>query len=451
MHAQPTTSPAALAAYWRGRALLERRDVSGNLAAASTRSSRRPHSIRALGWRTRHSGRPMWSKYVNRETRDARAEGDDAGMTALRLIPRARGAVTRRLTLAGTGQLDEAIRASSGRRWRCSRAYEDARVQLGRLLARRATSMSAVAEFRRRSPMRARLRAAITAAMGLALLEAGRYEDAARAFERVAELQPDNRSRINSWIRVSQRWVITTSHPQLSARVGDSTDRSAYSNIGAIHHGAVSTRRPSRRTSRRSSCGRISRNLSQPWRRIDLKSGKARDALEAYRASGGADGGDLQVNPRECGRSPRSPSICKRRAPVPRPSRRPRRRAVWRPTTSRCCAGLRPYTPLPVDAKRRSTRSTAAIAEGYRRGSVPGGRGFRVAPERARFSITDCQIDRMTMDMTLADFRDPRGRYRRIRRRESSASGASDVQRGRCVVLPRSEAGLGRLRRRAKS
>jgi tetratricopeptide (TPR) repeat protein len=299
MNAQPTTSPAALSAYWHGRALLERRDVSGNLAAAIEAFDRAVALDPQFGLAHAARGEALWSRYLESRDGATARQAVAAGTTALALSPASpevHYAVA--VSLAGTGQADAAIQELQ-QALALRPTYEDARVQLGRLLARRGDIDRAIAEFRTITDARPDYAPPFTA-MGLALLDAGRYEDAARAFERVAQLQPDNA------LALQQAGSAYHSRGDLD-RALDAYQRAlairplapAYSNIGAIHHVrgeyAQAIEAYQQAIKLRPNFRETYRNLGDAY----LKSGRAGDARAAYLEAVARTRSDLQVNPRD--------------------------------------------------------------------------------------------------------------------------------------------------------
>jgi len=85
MNARATASPEALTAYWQGRALLERRDVKGNLEAATAAFSKALTLDPRFALAHAALGEAYWHQYV--ETRDPvwAQRATDEGLTALRL------------------------------------------------------------------------------------------------------------------------------------------------------------------------------------------------------------------------------------------------------------------------------------------------------------------------------------------------------------------------------
>jgi tetratricopeptide (TPR) repeat protein len=296
---QPTTSADALAAYWRGRVLLDRRDVAGNLEAALASFAEATRLDPSYAAAHAAQGEALWSRYVeSRRPEDARA-ATEAGTTALRLDPNsAEVRYTLAVTLAGSGQLTAALEEMQ-RALAIRPTFEDARVQLGRVLARLGRIDEALAEFRAVSALRPNNAAPYTA-MGTSLYEAGRFAEAAAAFERVTALQPDN--------------VVAHQQAGVAFQAHGDEDRAlawygkalairpyaqAYSNIGAIHHQrgdydkAVDAYQ--RAIEIRPNARETHRNLGDAY----TKMGRTAEAERAYRRAIALTQEDLRVNPRD--------------------------------------------------------------------------------------------------------------------------------------------------------
>ena len=132
----PTTNIAALSAYWQGRALLSARDVAGNVNAAIEAFNEAGRLDSKFAAAHAALGEAYWQRYV--ETRDQVwvTKAMDAGLNALRLDaqqPQVR--YTLALTLAGSGRMDDAVEELR-RTLAIQPNYEDARRQLGQILAR---------------------------------------------------------------------------------------------------------------------------------------------------------------------------------------------------------------------------------------------------------------------------------------------------------------------------
>jgi tetratricopeptide (TPR) repeat protein len=296
---EPTTNAAALAAYWRGRALLERRDLAGNLEAAiaSFEEATRLDPRYAVAHAAR--GEALWRRYLgSRNPEDARI-ATEAGTTALRLDPESPEVrYTLAVTLAGNGQLDAALEELQ-RALALRPNYEDARIELGSVLARLGRTDEALAEYQAVSAVRPNF-AAPHDAMGLSLYEAGRLAEAAAAFERVTALQPDNvvahqRVGVAYQAMGDEDRALAWYEKALSIRPYPQ----AYSNIGAIHHRrgeyARAVEAYQRAIDLRPNSRETHRNLGDAYSKI----ARPADAERAYRRAIALTEEDLRVNPRD--------------------------------------------------------------------------------------------------------------------------------------------------------
>ncbi|HXG89826.1 MAG TPA: tetratricopeptide repeat protein [Vicinamibacterales bacterium] len=233
---QPTMNADALAAYWRGRTLFERKDVKGNLLVALESFD---HAI-ALDpkYASAHAarGEALWAQYLESRRPDHARAAIDAGKAASNLDPNsAEARLALAVTLAGTGQPEAALNELH-RALALRPNFEDARIQLGRVLSRQRRTDEALAEFQRVTAIRPN-NAAAYSAMGASLFEAGRYAEAASAFEQVIRLQPDN-AVAHQQAGVAYQSVedndraLVLYQKALSIRPYPQ----AYSNIGAIYH-----------------------------------------------------------------------------------------------------------------------------------------------------------------------------------------------------------------------
>jgi tetratricopeptide (TPR) repeat protein len=296
---QATTSAEALASYWRGKALLERRDIKGNLEAAlaSYDEAIRLDPRFADAYAAR--GEALWTRYGDaRSPEDAQA-AIEANNAALRLEPnRAEVRLALAVTLAGTGQPDTAIEELH-RALALRPNFEDARIQLGRVLARQGKTDEAIAEFRKVSDQRPNFVAPYSA-MGTSLYEAGRYREAAAAFERVTVLQPDN---VIAYQQVGVAYQSLGDNDRALAfyqkALAIRPYPPAYSNIGAIYHErgeyAKAVEAYQQAIALRPNARETHRNLGDALARM----GRAAEAIAAYRRAIRLAEGDLKVNPRD--------------------------------------------------------------------------------------------------------------------------------------------------------
>jgi tetratricopeptide (TPR) repeat protein len=294
--APPTTDATALEAYWRGRTLLERRDVKGNLDAAVAAFSEAVRLDPKFGLAHASLAETCWRLYG--ETREPAwmTRAIDSSTTALRLDPgEPEVRYTLGVVLAGGGRLAEA--AEELRHALALRPnYDEARRQLGQLLARQGRIDEAVVEFGRAIALRPGYWGHYND-LGLALFGAGRYLEAARAFEQLTKLQPDNYYGFQQLGTVYQTLgdderALANYERSIAIR----PSAGAVSNMGTIYYtrGEYERAVESYRTAieLRPNDPDFHRNLGDAYRRLGR-----RDALAAYRKAVDLTEAALKVNP----------------------------------------------------------------------------------------------------------------------------------------------------------
>jgi tetratricopeptide (TPR) repeat protein len=233
---QPTRNASALEAYWRGRAYLERRDVSGNVELAVRAFEEAVQADPRFGVAYAALDEACWMMYVDSRDQVWVQRALDAGGTALRLDPyrpAVRYAVA--ITLDGTGRLSEAVDELQ-QALALQPSYDDARRLLGQVLARQGRIDAAVAEFQKAIAARPGF-AGNYSALAIALYSASRYLEAAEAFEQVIQLQPDNAPAHQNLGAVYASLGQHDRALELYARaLAIQPTPQAYSNMGAIYH-----------------------------------------------------------------------------------------------------------------------------------------------------------------------------------------------------------------------
>lgn len=296
---QPTRSSEALAAYWRGRALLERRDIRGNLDAALSAFDLAIRQDPRFAIAHAARGEALWARYLDTRNPQTAQEAIEAGTTALRLDPgEPQVRYSLALTLAGNGRLEEATEELQ-RALALQPNYDEALSQLGSVLARLGRLDEAVAEFRKAIALRPNF-AGHYYSMGVSLLLAARYGDAAAAFERVVQLQPNNTSAYNN-LGIAYRRIDRTEEAVANWRKAIAISPSAqpYSNIGAVLHekgdyaGAIDAYRKA--IDLRPNSHITHRNLGDALLRL----GRKMEARDAHRRAVALAEADLGVNPRD--------------------------------------------------------------------------------------------------------------------------------------------------------
>lgn len=293
----PTSNANALDAYWRGRALLERRDAPGNLPLAETAFKEAlrldPRFVDA------HAalGETYWELYsTTREQRwvDAAVQ---ASSNAVQLAPElAPVRLSLGITLTNSGRPDEAIQELQ--RVLAARPNDDeARRYLGRALNARGRLDEAVAEWRKALAARPNNWQALHD-MGRALFQGARYGEAEEVYEQLTTLQPDNVTGLQMLGAIHQvqgHWDQALDYYRRVIAIRPTAQ--AYSNIGAISHqrgdfaAAVDAYRQA--IALRPNAPATHRNLGDSYLRL----GRRDDALTAYRKAVDLARAELRVNP----------------------------------------------------------------------------------------------------------------------------------------------------------
>jgi tetratricopeptide (TPR) repeat protein len=297
LNAQPTHSPDALAAYWRGQALLERRDVKGNVDAAIAAFSQATTIDDRFALAHAALGAALWAKYLETLAPELIDRAVEAGTNALRIDPEqpeVRYALA--VTLAGRGRNAEAIQELH-RALAMRPNYEDARRQLGLVLGRMGRVDESVAEYQKALALRP-ASASTYSSMGLILYGAGRYDEAIAAFKKATELQPDNFmgfQQLGTAYHAVGQVELALENYQRATAIRPSA--SALSNIGTLHYGRgefaqaadayreAITLRPNSATTHR--------NLGDALTRL----GSHQEARSAYQRAVALSEADLKVNP----------------------------------------------------------------------------------------------------------------------------------------------------------
>ncbi len=296
---QPTLNSDALAAYWRGRMLLERRDIKGHTTEALRAFDE------AVGLDPRFAdahaarGEALWALYLDTKDPAIANSAVEAGVTALRIDPnRANVRYSLALSLAGNGRLDEAVEELQ-RALALQPNYDDARRELGSVLARQGKIDEAVAELRRAIALRPSFWGHYST-LGLRLYQAARYDEAAEAFSRVIQLQPDNfigYQQLGTVYQAVGRDVEALANYQRATSIRPSA--AAFSNIGTLHYRRGEYTQAiaaySAAIKIRPNSASTHGNLGDAFRR----SGRSADARTSYREAVRLGEADLKVNPRD--------------------------------------------------------------------------------------------------------------------------------------------------------
>jgi tetratricopeptide (TPR) repeat protein/tRNA A-37 threonylcarbamoyl transferase component Bud32 len=190
--ARPATSEvSALAEYGDAEALLERPEISGNVARAIEGFRRAIARDPRFALAHAGLGRAYWQQYL--ETRDPSWPrlATDSVTEALRLDPSDPGTRLALATVyAGTGRAEAAadeLRKLIERQ----PSNDDAHRQLGDILAGQSRWEEAIAELQKAVELRPRFGENLTR-LGLTLINSGRPAEAVSVIRRLTELQPQN-------------------------------------------------------------------------------------------------------------------------------------------------------------------------------------------------------------------------------------------------------------------
>jgi tetratricopeptide (TPR) repeat protein len=296
---QPTGNPDALAAYYRGRALLERRDIAGNVDAALAAFDEAIRLDDNFAVAAAARGEALWAKYLDVKDPAVAQAAIEAGTLALRKDPdNVQVRFSLALTLAGTGRNAEAMNELQ-RVLAAQPNHDDARVESARILAGQGRIDDAIVEFNRAIAVRPQYWGHYNA-LGRSLLQAARYAEAEAAFRKVIELQPD------SYIGYAQLGVTLHTlgrYDDALARYERAFELNRnpliLTNIGAIHHvrgdyaKAVAAYRQVLTLRKQDHI--TERNLGDALRRL----GDEAEARAAYGRSADLVRKALEVNPRD--------------------------------------------------------------------------------------------------------------------------------------------------------
>ena len=294
----PTENADALAAYYQGRALLDRADVSGNIDAslAAFDEALRLDPKFAVAHAARAEG--LWARYSTANDPKIAQDAFSAATNALRLDPdNAQTRYSMALALTRTGRPNEAIEELQ-RALALQPTHDEARRQLASILARQGRLEEAIAEYRKAIAIRPNYWLHHSA-LGVSLYQAARYDEAIDALQRAAELQPDSPSPHQQLGTVYQ--VLGRRDEAVAAYERANAIQplpATYSNLGALYHvrgeyeKAVDAYRAS--INLRPNAPVVYRNLGDSYRRM----GREEEAVASYRQAIQLNGQLLQVNPR---------------------------------------------------------------------------------------------------------------------------------------------------------
>ncbi len=295
----PTSNTDALDAYWRGRALLERRDTPGNLQRAVVAFNEALRLDARFVDAHAALAEADWELYdATRERRyvDAALQ---ASQNAVALAPDDAGVrVALGVTLTRSGRNAEAVQELQ-RALAAEPNHDEARRYLGRALAALGRVDEAVAEWRKALALRPN-NWQVLSDMGLALYQATRYDEAEAAYQQLAGMQADNVIAFQMLGTVNQvrgRNDEALGYYEKAIAISREPVPQALSNMGYLYHArgdfarAVDAYR--RAIEARPNAAPTHRNLGDSLLRL----GRAADARAAYRRAAELAEAARVVNP----------------------------------------------------------------------------------------------------------------------------------------------------------
>ena len=297
LNTPPTSSADALDAYWRGRALLERRDAPGNLQRAVVAFNEALRLDARFVDAHAALAEADWELYdATREAKYVEA-AVQASKNAAALAPDDGGVrVSLGVTLTRGGRNAEAVQELQ-RALAIEPNNDEARRYLGRSLAALGRVDEAVAEWRKALALRPN-NWQVLSDMGLALYQAARYDDAEAAYRQLVEQQPDNvigHQMLGTVNQVRGRNDEALAHYERAIAI--SPVPQALSNMGALYHErgdfarAVDAYR--RAIEQRPNAAATHRNLGDSLLRL----GRTAEALASYRRAAELAEAARVVNP----------------------------------------------------------------------------------------------------------------------------------------------------------
>ena len=293
----PTSNANALDAYWRGRAMLERRDTTGNLQRATVAFGEALRLDARFVDAHVALGESYWELY--NATRDPKWVdlAVQAGRNALQVSPdNSNARIALGVTLSNSGRHREAVEELQ-RALASEPNHDEARRNLGKALAALGRLDEAVAEWRKALAIRPNSWQ-VLADMGLALYQAARYEEAEQVYRQLVALQPDNvvgyqmlgtvhqvQGRSDEALAFYEKAIAIAPVPQ------------ALSNMGALYHErgdyAKAVEAYRRALEQRPNAAATHRNLGDSLSRL----GRATEAQAAFRRASELAEAARVVNP----------------------------------------------------------------------------------------------------------------------------------------------------------
>ncbi len=292
-----TSSGPAQIAYWKGRALFDRRDLTGNVQAALTEFET---ALKADGsFAMAHAGlaEAQWQMYLQTNDKSWAQRAMDSTKRALELEPdRPSVRYTAALTLFRGGQYAEA-QAEVERALALQPTYEDAIRLHATVLMRQGHVDEGLAEFRKVMALRPNA-VAVHSDMAVSLYNAGRYEEALAALEKTLALSPASAITLTRAGATAQQLGDTKRALDYYERANAIQPRAdTFSNMGTIYYGLGDFAKAATAYEGslliRSTSAVTNRNLGDAYARM----GRPREAREAYQRAATQAEAEVSVSP----------------------------------------------------------------------------------------------------------------------------------------------------------
>ena len=232
-----TANEQAQIAYWKGRALLDRRELTGNRRAALSEFER---ALAAdPNFATAHAGLAdaQWAMYQQTNDRIWADQAVASTRKAIELEPdRPSVRYIAALTAFRTGD-DQAARTEVERALQLQPTYEDAMRLYGAILMRQGEIDAGLEQFRKVMALRPNA-IAVYSDMGTALYAASRYQEALDAFDKAIALSPGSAITLSRAGAAAQQLGDTKralSYYEQANAIQPRAD--TFSNIGTIQYG----------------------------------------------------------------------------------------------------------------------------------------------------------------------------------------------------------------------
>jgi serine/threonine protein kinase/tetratricopeptide (TPR) repeat protein len=232
-----TANEPAQIAYWKGRALLDRRDLTGNVQAALAEFDRAIAADPKFASAYAGRGDAQWSMYVQTNDKKWAQQAVDSTRTAIELEPqRPSVRYIAALTLYRGGQYAEA-QSEVERAIALQPTYEDAIRLHATVLMRRGDVDGGLAEFNRVMALRPNA-VAVHSDMGNALFFASRFPEALASLEKAIALSPGSAINLTRAGAAAQQMGDNKRALEYYERANAIQPRAeTFSNIGTIQYG----------------------------------------------------------------------------------------------------------------------------------------------------------------------------------------------------------------------